>query len=311
MECQAYDRRWYSGWGDLKSHEVGDKCPPKQSGYPSEPDYSGYVNGPYTATDGAKYCYKGTPTKAGMPVPVDWLENKITSDPTKIDDLGLDDFVDWSTGAPIPDLFDKPTVEDVSPAFRDAAEGAARGTSQSNNPSAPHYIPPDKVQDFYRELEKWYNGEPFQDVFTGKPIEPTKPAPEPTKTDWTDFPGITQGQYEDSNNKWGNESANKAPDIKSDIDAVQKSFDELKEIIKDEPKEVPFELNPFKLINFPHGGCKGFSVDASLRGEPKTILVDQHCPPYDAWGRPIVEWILGVFTLLHIFNIARRALEVE
>lgn len=287
----------------VKGYSESYVCPPEG------PAWERHNVGPIENDAGHPTCYR---RKSAPPIPVtpEWVQGKVNENPEPLDDIGLDDFTDWETGSPIPDLFSEPTVDDVSPAFRDAAEGAARGVDQSSDPNAPHYIPPEKQAEFFEELGKWYRGEPFKDVFTGKPVTPAQPSPEPTKMDWSDFPGLTKPQYDSSNNAWGNEAVNAAPNIADEITKAEKSFTDLTEEISKVPTETPFQFDFFDLINFPSGGCRGFSIDVTLRGAPHQILVNQHCPPYDAWGRSLVEWVLGILCMLQIFTIARRTLEV-
>lgn len=244
------------------------------------------------------------------PITPAWIEDQINGNPEPVSGLDITDFVDPTTGAPDPNLFENPTVDDVSPAFRDAAEAAARGTLQSDNPNAEGYVPPDLYQSFVVNLNNWYEGNSFTDVFTNKPVEPEVPQPEPTPTDWTDFPGITQKQYEASNNAWGQSATNGAADIESELSKVETEFTKLTDEINNIPDSLPYpDINLADLVLFPSGGCTGFTVDVTLAGEPKTISVDKHCPPYEAWGRPFVEWVLSILTILVIFHIFRRTLE--
>lgn len=284
-------------------------CPPETT--PAYPDAWKYVIGPVAAPGTvAEYCWKPV-DDAWVPITPEWVEERMDENPVPIRDIGLDDFVDWETGAPIPDLFDDPKVDDVSDDFRDAAEGAARDVLQSDNPNAPYYVPPSLRDEFIEELGKWYEGQPFRDVFTGKDVNPTQPTPDPVKTDWKDFPGITQKQYEASNNAWATAAKNSAPDVQKKLDDATKKFDDLKEKIEDVPSALPYEMDFAALFQLPtSGACVGFSVPTTVGGRAKTIIVNQHCPPYEAWGRPVIDWFLGILTILQIFHIFRRTLEV-
>lgn len=245
-----------------------------------------------------------------VPVTPEWVEEKVNENPAPIADLSTADFIDPTTGAPDPNLFENPTVDDVSDAFREAAEAAARGTLQSENPNAEGYVPPDIYQDFVINLNNWYEGNTFTDVFTNKPVEPDAPPAETVKTDWTDFPGITQKQYEASNNAWAQSATSGAADIQSELSKVETEFSKLTDEINNIPDSLPYpDINLADLVLFPSGGCTGFTVDVTLAGQPKTISVDKHCPPYEAWGRPFVEWVLSILTILVIFHIFRRTLE--
>lgn len=283
---------------------TGKTCPPEDE---QSLDFSKMATVKINGVD-TQRCFK---PKSAIPVTPAWVEEQIVKNPAPVGNLGLGDFVDPTTGAPDPNLFENPSVDDVSDAFREAAEAAARGTLQSSNPNAEGYVPPNIHQEFLVQLNNWYDGNTFTDVFTNKPVQPDAPPAETVKTDWTDFPGITQKQYEASNNAWAQTATAGAADINHELSKVDSEFTKLTDEINNIPDSLPFpDINLADLVLFPSGGCTGFTVDVTLAGEPKTITVDKHCPPYDAWGRPFVEWVLTILTILVIFHVFRRTLEV-
>lgn len=278
---------------------------------PDNPDHKEFIS--LFGTGSSSKCTKPfdmvTPQ---LPVTPEWIEEQDAKDPTKLpnSDVGLDDFVDWETGLPRPDAFEEPTYDPVSPAFAEAAEAIANGTVQHDNPSGNGYVPREIMPNLLVQINNWHEGNTFIDVFTGKEVKPADPPPEESKIDWSKFPGITKAQYEASNNAWGKSAADQAPNINDEISKGEEEFTKLKETINDVPDKTPFVMDFADLVIFPSGGCKGFTVAASLAGQPKSIIVDKHCPPYDAWGRGFIEWILFVATAFQIFHIFRRTLEV-
>ncbi len=286
-------------------------CPPIALVDPSNPsdvEDAKYINGPITV-NGSPRCFKSA---VETPVTPEWVEGKIEEKPERVvnADIGLADFVDWETGLPRPDLFEDPVIDPVSDAFADAAEAIANGTVQHSNPAAPGYVPADMMPNLLVQINNWHEGNTFIDVFNGKQVTPDAPPPEESKIDWSKFPGITKAQYEASNNAWGQAAVNGA-DINSEIDKLTQEQQKLTNFINEPPPANPFE---FKLLDFfalpTSNGCQGFILVGSINGVSKPITVNQHCPPYDAWGRPVVSWLMSIYTLLQCFQIFRRTLEV-
>lgn len=266
-----------------------------------------------TGPDSAVCAKPFEPTFKPVPVTPEWIEEQDAKDPTKLrnSDVGLDDFVDWETGLPRPDAFEEPTYDPVSPAFADAAEAIANGTVQHDNPNGNGYVPREMMPNLLVQINNWHEGNTFIDVFTGKEVKPDDPPPEESKIDWTKFPGITKAQYEASNNSWGNAATKGAPSVESEIDKFTQEQDKLTDFINEPPPANPFEITLLDLIELPtSNGCRGFTVTGSINGVAKPIVIDQHCPPYDAWGRPVVNWLISIYTLLQCFHIFRRTLEV-
>jgi hypothetical protein len=287
-------------------------CPPVElvnDSNPADVEKSKYTNGPITV-NGSPRCFKNSYETSVTP---EWVEQKLEENPQPVidSDVGLDDFVDWETGLPRPDVFEDPTLDPVSDAFAEAAEAIANGTVQHTNPAAQGYVPAEMMPNLLVQINNWHEGDTFVDVFNGKTVTPESPPPEKTDIDWSKFPGLTKSQYEASNNAWGNSATQGAPNINSEVDKLTQEHDKLKDYINEPPPPLPFEINLIDLINLPtSNGCQGFTLPASINGEQKSIRVDQHCPPYDAWGRPVISWLLSLYTILLCFQIFRRTLEV-
>lgn len=274
-----------------------------------------YRFGPFKPAGATEFrCYAGA-TEAVADS--DYFEQALDSDPKFIDDLinnpdiGLDDFVDQETGEPDPELFSDTRFDDVSEKFSNAAESIVNGTAQSTNPTdTKTYIPPDIYNVTVNNVNQWFEGDTFTDTFTQQTIKPDDgQTPDGIPTDWTDFPGITQKQYEGSNERWASSAIQELggkPDFKTEEETA---FKEVKNFLESETPD-PFKFYLADFISLPTSGqCRGFTIDASLTSQPLSIYVHQHCPPYDAWGRPLVEWFLGILTILQLFRIFQRTLE--
>lgn len=281
-------------------------CPPK------DPKFSAFTN--LIKHDDTNYCSKPFDSEASpVPVDADWIEDKIDQNPAPIAEVGLDDFVDWETGLPRPDAFEDPKFDPVSDAFADAAEAIANGTVQHSNPAGEGYVSPEIMPNLLVQINNWHEGNTFVDVFNdNKEITPEKEQEEePTETDWSKFPGITKAQYEASNNAWGNAATNGKPDINSELDKLTQEQQKLTDFINEPLPDLPYEIDFPSLFQLPtNGQCAGFTVTGTVRGVASPIIVDKHCPPYEAWGRPVIEWFLGIMTIFQCFHIFRRTLEV-
>ena len=55
------------------------------------------------------------------------------------------------------------------------------------------------------------------------------------------------------------------------------------------------------------GSCVAFSLDVSLRGQPKKITVGQHCSYYDQYFKPVLEWFLWVLTFVALLVISSQS----
>lgn len=282
-------------------------CPPE-----SKPEFK---YGPFKPAGSTTFrCYKGTQESAADS---DFFETALGEDPQFIDDvinnpeIGLDDFVDWETGQPYDSLFDDVRFDDVSEKFANAAESIMNGTAQTSDPSnTKTYIPPDVYNVTVTNVNNWFEGNTFTDTFTQQNIKPDDgQTPDGIPTDWKDFPGITQKQYEASNERWGSSAMQDIgkPNLEAEEDAA---FDQVKNFIE-KPTADPFSFKLADFVDLPtSGSCRGFTIEVPLSSKPITLAVDQHCPPYDAWGRPLVEWFLGILTIIQLFRIFQRTLEV-
>lgn len=288
-------------------------CPPIELVDPNNQNdvlLSKYTIGPINSK-----CHRPKPTYKQVPITPEWIEQQIDDNPEPFNnntDVGLGDFVDWETGLPRPDIFENPTYDSVSDAFADAAESIANGTVQHTNPSADNYVPSDLMPQLLVQINNWHEGNAFIDVFNNKQINPDVPTPPSADLSWDDFPGITKSQYESSNNSWANSALSGQPSTQSELDKILSEQQKLTDFINAAPPANPFDFNLVDFLNLPtSGGCRGFTLDVSILAEQKTIRVDQHCPPYNAWGMPVVSWLLSIFTVLTCFQIFRRTLEAS
>lgn len=287
-------------------------CPPTNENQTEQENLilAKYTIGPLS-TENGQVCFKPKPTS--IPITPEWIEEQFEQNPQPVidSDIGLDDFVDWETGLPRPDAFENPTLDPVSDAFADAAEAIANGTVQHTNPTGQGYVPAEMMPNLLVQINNWHEGDTFVDVFNGKTITPEAPPPEKTDIDWSKFPGITKAQYEASNNAWGSAATSGKPDINSEIDKLTQEQQKLTDFINEPTPNLPYEIDFPALFQLPTSGqCRGFTVTGSIRGVSSPIVVDKHCPPYEAWGRPVIEWFLGIMTIFQCFHIFRRTIEV-
>jgi len=295
--------QFVAGSVGLGQNQEGFICPPD-----ANPDYT---NGPLFINN-AHSCFRPTNNIRVSAIDETWLNEQYAKNPNPLidADIGLDDFVDWETGAPYPDLFDNPTFDPVSPSFADAAEAIATGTVQHTNPNAPNYVPAEMMPNLLVQINNWHEGSTFVDLYTNQTITPDAPPKEETPIDWSKFPGLTKSQYEASNNSWGNQAV-QGQSVQTEVDKLTQEHQKLTDFIE---SPLPNFNGQPKLLDFvtlpTSGGCRGFNLSVSIRGEPKTITVDQHCPPYNDWGQPVVSWLLSIYTLLLCFRIFHRTLEV-
>jgi hypothetical protein len=292
----------------LDKKSTNPHCAPE-----SKPEYE---YGPYKPAGSSGFrCYKASKTAHADEA---FFEQSFAADPKMVDDLinnpdiGLDDFIDPETGAPYDTLFPNPKFDDVSDKFANAAESIINGTAQTTDPSNTQtYIPPDIYNVTVTNVNQWFEGNTFTDTFTQAKVKPDQgDTPEGIPTDWTKFPGLTQKQYETTNERWATGAMSKADNIDNAKTEEQAAFDQFKDFAN-APTVDPKFFTLADYVSLPTAGsCRGFTIDAPLTAQPITINVNQHCPPYDAWGRPLVEWFLGILTIIQLFRIFQRTLEV-
>lgn len=299
----------------LGSHNY---CPPDGQ--------SQFNQGPFVTSEGQNLCYyEALPDPAfeeGRPITLEDLgyTGYVSDLLPSIQEVDEDILTDPATGKPNADFFDNPKSTPISPRLSDAFTDVASGVAQSNNPSAPHYYPPDVINDIIEAREKFHKREPFVDPLTNTTVTPdpgentVNPPYAPPVTvnleglvvevevdmNWDEFPGITQEQYEQSNDKLSDAyDSVELPDFESiDGDFI--------DTISQNP-DLPFSPFNFGDIWPIQGGqCTGFDVSMSVRGETKQVTMDKHCPPYNEWAHPLIAWFLQLLTLLHIFHLFSR-----
>lgn len=296
-------------WVDWELEEEFHSCPNANVG---EEDYTDVQE-----HNGEKYCFN--PANLAIPLVASDLEDFLEEKPEKAEELPPEVMYDPQTGAAESDFFDSPKWQPISDSISRAFDAIARGTSQSTDSSKPDsYIPPELVADVEAARESFHKGEPFTDPFTNTtvdPVTPSEPVPyEPNpqvdvkvEFDWTDFPGITQDQYEESNQGWAGDLAGQLPENISDWSGHDDGFNTS---ILENPA-YPSALPNFGLLwNLPTGGCVPYSAVISVASKTQTIVFDKHCPPYNEWGRPLIEWFLQICAALTILNIFNRTIMV-
>ncbi|ENN2714263.1 hypothetical protein AB9N09_002339 [Vibrio cholerae] len=71
--------------------------------------------------------------------------------------------------------------------------------------------------------------------------------------------------------------------------------------------EVPeFQFNPFGYFTFGGGGCISFNFTVSIGGKSFSLTIDDHCPPWEEYVRPTLEWALYLSTGLYIYILFTR-----
>lgn len=220
-------------------------------------------------------------------------------------------------GTPDPDMFENPEFPSgLSDQFYDAADSIIQGTAQTSDPSAPNYMTSNTYNTMITQITNWVDNRAFYDPFSGTEHQPTQPNPTPTdpspgQMSWDDFPGITQSQYEQSNNQWALQvdPSLKAENVES---ATSKLEDNFLDMVESVDQTMPFETAEFfGYFTLPTTGqCSGFTIPTFINGRNLPVVVDQHCPPYEDWGRPLISWFISLLTVLNIFHIFRRTLEI-
>ena len=192
-------------------------------------DNPAFPIGPSVAPDDTMICTKPallvSPLEPGRPITLEDLgyTGYVSDLLPGVQEIDEDVLKDPVTGKPNSDFFDKPKSTPISRRLSDAFKDVASGVAQSDNPSAPHYYPPDLLSDIIESREKFHQRQPFTDPLTNTTVTPdpgentTNPPYAPPITvnveglvvevqvevdmNWDEFPGITQEQYEESNNK--------------------------------------------------------------------------------------------------------------
>ncbi|MDC9564008.1 MULTISPECIES: hypothetical protein [unclassified Pseudoalteromonas] len=94
-------------------------------------------------------------------------------------------------------------------------------------------------------------------------------------------------------------------------DDFQKASDWLEEDITT-PTQVDTltsKVTSFVSSNFSgfRGSCSPFTLNVSIKGDSKSIVVDQHCEPYETYFKPLVQWLLWVLTAIALINISSQS----
>lgn len=244
--------------------------------------------------------------------------------------LPMDAFVSDS-GKPLQEAFEYVTpYPSLSPDAEVALNNVARGLAQTTNPNSPYYYNTELYNQLQALLSNLHRGLPTIDPYTNKvvdgayeklPDNSATPQPDPAQNPQPvnvtvnvpeiKLDALTQAQYEESNAKQFEQFNTEAQTQLDSLEALetkitdtqQKFIDDLGKGISDESLMPDF----FKLSSLwtpvASGSCLPFVLNVSLRGQPKTIEVNQHCPPYNAAIKPLLMWSMYIFTALYIIRI--------
>ncbi|WP_105188898.1 hypothetical protein [Pseudoalteromonas sp. T1lg48] len=234
----------------------------------------------------------------------------ITSGP---DVLTPEAFLQPGTTEAYPDFYESVSpMPELSPALSSALSSLASGLHQTTDPNAAHYIDPAMLPQVQAALNSAFNDQPFYDPYADTVVDPVAepmpdPNPEPApeinvNVEFPPFEGLTQQQYEQSNQKWHNELANGLPEIQQDWTQHQDDFTSSVQAV--ETTDVPTEIFDISsLWQIGTGSCIGYTDVSNLSNGTITLIYDKHCPAYDSWGRTLVSWFLGIITALYIFHL--------
>ncbi|MEW6995967.1 hypothetical protein AADZ84_17165 [Colwelliaceae bacterium MEBiC 14330] len=265
------------------------------------------------------------PTKATLPQMASALSNHINNNPDTVQDFSpfkerdTDEFLS-------PDSIDSVNQPNVSDQFNEYLKSVASGNHQSSSPDLPNYVPAEFVQPTQAAIKATEQGQPLVDPTTDDIIDPdiTQPDPAPTPTPNPNLPyeitvnvpeddTISQTEYEQSNAKFFEDFKAAADPSTQEIETLLKtSADGDKDFIDSLTTDVTnADIPALPLIadlwpNVSTGQCIPFTLNVSLRGQPKTITFDKHCPPYNTYVNPILTYFLYIITALYVLHLAGR-----
>ncbi|GEM_PF-2080183 len=209
----------------------------------------------------------------------------------------VSDYFTDAAGNPYSDLFEGATYNPTAnQTDLDLAKAYNQGLTQSTDPNADYYIDPAKLPEIQ------------QLALTLQQASPENDADSLNQSSGLDIEQpITQAQYEASNAASMQELTGSLSEL--DFSGVQDAFDDFdNEVNEINNEELPYELPSVFKWDYPVGNCVGFTLStAAVTGND--IVADAHCPPYDRWVEPLLNWSLGLITLLHLFHIFRITIE--
>ncbi|MCC4856609.1 hypothetical protein LMH78_12425 [Vibrio lentus] len=141
-----------------------------------------------------------------------------------------------------------------------------------------------------------------------KPTDPDIPVdPSPLPNPLPVIGPLTRTEFEQVQAKNFSEATTNLPDPN-----FQKHQDEITKAMNDFIADsvdvvVPeFGFNPFGYFSYGGGSCIAFSFNLSIGGKTKNVTFDSHCPPFEDYVRPTLEWSLYLSTGLYLYMMFTR-----
>ncbi|ROQ27581.1 hypothetical protein [Gallaecimonas pentaromativorans] len=216
-------------------------------------------------------------------------------------------------GSPNQSIISAPQYNPATvPEMTEALKWYNAGLAQSTDPNAAYYIAPEAMPLVAANAAALLAGNPLPYTdFSGQPA--TQPVPDDAPTynpGVTPFPGLTQAQYEQSNNKFGQLAADAVPEF--DPSSITDQWSEFDDSVTKIKETDPPWYSDFPSISdlwtIQGGVCTGFPLTVSAGGITQNIQVDSYCQPYSDYFEPALRWFLYVCTGLYLIYMLVRAL---
>ena len=103
-------------------------------------------------------------------------------------------------------------------------------------------------------------------------------------------------------------------DLSKELDEFDKSFEDFVNDEKDQKVPREFEAYLNRLDSYVSsafsgftGQCVPFDIRVSIRNVERVISVGEHCPYYEDYFKPVIEWFLYVMTFVSVLNITSQS----
>ncbi|WP_086775973.1 hypothetical protein [Vibrio coralliirubri] len=141
-----------------------------------------------------------------------------------------------------------------------------------------------------------------------KPTDPDIPVdPSPLPNPLPVIGPLTRTEFEQVQAKNFSEATTNLPDpnFQKHEDEITKAMNDF--IADSVDVDVPeFGFNPFGYFSYGGGSCIAFSFNLSIGGKTKNVTFDSHCPPFEDYVRPTLEWSLYLSTGLYLYMMFTR-----
>ncbi|EGR0569095.1 hypothetical protein E8L98_08385 [Vibrio cholerae] len=196
------------------------------------------------------------------------------------------------------------------------ADWIARGVGQNADPSVDHYIPPQVWDDAYFLAHSVAgsssaitsanaNGSSIPNPNPDGNTNPdgnwsvSNPLPVIGPMTFKEYQTYTDNNYSQASDSLGDS------DLQTSKDEITTAMNDF--IDNSVSVDIPdFDFNPFGYMSFGGGHCIPFTVDLSIGTLDKKVVFDSHCPPYEEYVRPTLEWSIYLMTALNIYMIFTR-----